>query len=164
MSTGLAVLVLTGLAWGMVHARQQTPADLVGRVAPALAIRSIQDGREIRLADLRGRPVALNFWASWCSHCWREAPVLNDSSRRYQGRVLFIGANIWDSEEPAGAFLAQLKVPYSAGPILSGSENDYRLTGVPETFFIDREGVIVGHVVGDLEARQLDVFIGLLRS
>jgi len=154
---------VSALTWGLVHATQRAPVDLGGQAAPDLNIRSLPDGRETRLADLRGRPVVLNFWASWCVPGRQEAPVLNDASRRYDGRVMFLGADIKDSNQPARAYLAELRVPYAAGPVVHGSEHQYGVTAPPETFFIDRHGVIAAHVLGPVDAKRLELYIELLR-
>jgi cytochrome c biogenesis protein CcmG/thiol:disulfide interchange protein DsbE len=160
---GTAALLLVGaLTWGLVHATQRAPADLGGQTAPDLTIRSLQDGREIHLAGLRGRPVVLNFWASWCVPCRQEAPALNEAARRYEGRVAFLGAAVDDSEQAASAYLAELQVPYPTGPIVRGSKRDYGVTAQPETFFIDRQGVVVARVLGAIDARRLELYIGLL--
>jgi cytochrome c biogenesis protein CcmG/thiol:disulfide interchange protein DsbE len=148
--------------WGLVHAAQEAPRDIAGQTAPDLTIRSLQDGREIRLADQRAKPVVLNFWASWCVPCRQEAPVLNAAARQYDGRVLFVGADIKDSEQPARAYLAELHVPYPAGPITGGSERDYRVTAPPETFFIDRQGTIAARITGAVDARRLQIYMGLI--
>lgn len=163
MGGAAAVLLLSALTWGLVHAAQRAPADPAGQTAPDLTIHSLQDGREIRLADLRGRPIVLNFWASWCVPCRQEAPVLNEAARRYDGKVVFLGADIKDTEQPARAYLAELQVPYPAGPILRGSERDYAVTAPPETFFIDRRGTIVARILGAVDAKRLDLYMGLLQ-
>src|SRR5258708_31987313 len=86
-----AVVLISSMAWGLVHAAQRGPRDVAGQPAPDLTIRSLQNGREIRLVGQRGTPLVLNFWASWCVPCRREAPVLNAAAHQYDGRVLFLG-------------------------------------------------------------------------
>src|SRR5258707_12054353 len=85
-----AVLLISAMTWGLVHAAQKAPRDIGGQPAPDLTIRSLRDGREIRLAGQRGTPVVLNFWASWCVPCRQEAPVLNAAAHQNDGRVLFL--------------------------------------------------------------------------
>ncbi len=159
----VALVIISALAWGLGHAAQRAPADVLGRPAPDLTIRSLQDGRQVRLSDLHGRPVVLNFWASWCVPCRQEAPALNEAARRYDGRILFLGADIEDSEQPARAYLGELQVAYPAGPIVRGSERDYGVTAPPETFFIDRQGVVAARILGAVDAKRLEVYIGLVR-
>jgi cytochrome c biogenesis protein CcmG/thiol:disulfide interchange protein DsbE len=159
-----AALLIYSVTWGLVHAAQKAPKDLAGQPAPDLSIRSLTDGREIRLADQRGRPVVLNFWASWCVPCRQEAPVLNTAARQLDGRVLFLGADIKDSEQPARAYLAEFQVPYLAGPITRGGERDYGVTAPPETYFIDRQGTIVARVTGAIDARRLQLYLSLIET
>lgn len=89
--------------------------------------------------------------------------MLNEAARRYDGKVVFLGADIKDTEQPARAYLAELQVPYPAGPILRGSERDYAVTAPPETFFIDRRGTIVARILGAVDAKRLDLYMGLLQ-
>src|SRR2546430_15445255 len=118
-----AALLLAALGWGLVTAMNKAPS-LERRPAPALAVRALQDGTTVRLADSRGhRPVMLNFWASWCVPCREEAPVLNAAARHYMGRVDFIGADIQDSDFAGRRYQAEVQSHYPISPIV---ENDYR--------------------------------------
>ena len=144
----LAVL-MAGLGWGLIHAASKAPATLVGRPAPELAIRTF-DGRVYDLAQLRGTPVVLNFWASWCVACRQEAPVLAAAANRSAGRIQFLGADFQDSDQAAKAYEAEIKDPYPVGPIIRGSYRDFGVTAPPETFFIDRQGRVRFKVVGGL--------------
>jgi cytochrome c biogenesis protein CcmG/thiol:disulfide interchange protein DsbE len=158
----LAVFVMVGLGWGLAHAFQAAPKTLVGQAAPDLALRAL-DGRQVALADLRGTPVVLNFWASWCVPCRQEAPALNAAARKYVRRVQFLGADIQDTDKAARAFQAQFQVPYPVGPIIRGSRFDYGVTGPPETFFIDRGGVVISKVLGPMDTHSLAVYLSQLR-
>lgn len=131
--------------------RGELGRQLQARLAPALA-----DGR-IRLAELRGAPVVLNFWASWCVPCRVEAPRLEAGWRRAQGRgVIFVGLNMQDVTEDARNFLRGFKVSYLN---VRDKSNDVALrwgvTGIPETFFISAQGKVVAHVSGALSSQQL---------
>jgi cytochrome c biogenesis protein CcmG, thiol:disulfide interchange protein DsbE len=160
---GAALVLMASLGWGLVHAAKPAPRTLVGQAAPDLAIQPLLDGPEVRLANLRGKPVVLNFWASWCVPCRTEAPVLNAAAHRYQGRVQFLGADIQDSDQPRRAFLTQYQVQYPAGPIVRGSYHDFGVTAPPETYFIDRQGVVVLRVTGEVDASGLRTYLGLLQ-
>jgi cytochrome c biogenesis protein CcmG, thiol:disulfide interchange protein DsbE len=131
-----------------------------GRVGPRLAPRlrpAAADGR-IALAELRGVPVVLNFWASWCPPCREEAPRLE---RRWQAAraegVLFLGLDMQDLSGDARDFLREFRVSY---PNVRDRGDDvareWGVTGLPETFFISRRGRVVGHVIGAVSVRQLD--------
>lgn len=111
--------------------------------APEFSLRRF-DGGMLTLSDFRGHAVVLNFWASWCGPCVREAPLLEQVWRTYRTRgLVVIGINVQDRERDARKFLARAGITY---PNVHGDVSTYRaygLTGVPETFFVDREGRIV---------------------
>lgn len=118
--------------------------------------RAARDGR-VDLKELRGTPVVINIWASWCAPCRDEAPVLERGWRTSRQRgVLFIGLNMQDAREDALAFMRDLGLDF---PTVKDPTNDtsrrWGATGIPETFFIARNGNIVGHVVGTVTDRQL---------
>ena len=126
-----------------------------GPLAPAWQ-QAAADGR-VDLAELRGTPVVLNFWASWCDPCREEAPLLQRGwrSARRQG-VLFVGINMQDVREDARQFLREFgqDFPNVRDPTRDTARR-WGATGIPETFFISRQGKVVGHVIGVVSARQL---------
>ena len=127
------------------------------RVRPALA-----DGR-ISLAELRGTPIVLNFWASWCIPCKEEAPYLAASARAHRDDVAFLGLDIQDFTTDARRFLDKLGVPYPS--VRDGSPHTYGaygLTGVPETYYIDERGRIVAHAVGAVSRVELERDVAVL--
>jgi cytochrome c biogenesis protein CcmG, thiol:disulfide interchange protein DsbE len=157
----LAVVLLASLAWGLAHPAEQAPASLVGRTAPKLAIQAV-DGSKVALADLRGRPVVLNFWASWCPPCREEDPALKSAASASDGRIRFLGVNIQDTAAAASAYVVEQQQPYPVGPLVSGRYQDYGVTVPPETFFIDSDGKVAARFVGPLDVATLDVYIGML--
>ena len=115
------------------------------------------------LGELRGRPVVLNFWASWCIPCREEAPILNAAARAYGGEVAFVGINVTDLRPDALAFLREFSVPYvSARDRDDKSFRGYGLTGVPETYFLDARGRIIAHSPGPITQRTLEA--GIVRT
>src|SRR5687767_4186067 len=84
----------------------------VGDAAPDFAAPVLAGSGTGRLADLRGRPVVLNFWASWCVPCKDEAPLFEDAYRRYGDRVHFVGVNIRDARSDALEFLETYELDY----------------------------------------------------
>jgi cytochrome c biogenesis protein CcmG/thiol:disulfide interchange protein DsbE len=118
--------------------------------------RAAGDGR-IALSELRGTPVVLNFWASWCPPCRVEAPVLERGWREASRRdVLFVGLNMQDVTEDAREFLREFSVSYPN--VREGDDatsRRYGTTGLPETYFISARGMVVGHVIGTVSPEQL---------
>ena len=118
--------------------------------------RAAADGRT-SLAELRGTPVVLNFWASWCVPCREEAAVLERGWQRARGRgVLFVGLDTQDVRDDALDFVGRFgqTFPHVKDPS-NATARRWGLTGIPETFFISREGTVVGHVIGVVSPRQL---------
>ncbi|MCS7260210.1 MAG: TlpA family protein disulfide reductase [Anaerolineae bacterium] len=162
----IVVLALLGtllgvLAWGL---QPRTSATLLGQPAPPFEITAINGefaGQRFALADLRGHVVVLNIWASWCIECAREASVLEQAWRAYRPRgVWFIGVDYLDTDTAGLAYLKRFDITYPNGPdIGSRIYQAYRATGVPETFFIDRDGIIRHVQIGPIGRAQLDMLL-----
>jgi cytochrome c biogenesis protein CcmG/thiol:disulfide interchange protein DsbE len=154
------VLPLAGLlallGFGFTVEPRYVPSPMLGRRAPDFAL-ELFDGGILKLADLRGRVVVVNFWASWCVPCREEARVLEAAWRRYAGPVTFVGVNTQDQEEPARAFLREFGISYPNGPDPAGRITiDYGVWGIPETFVLDPEGRITYKHVGAIDPRTLE--------
>jgi cytochrome c biogenesis protein CcmG/thiol:disulfide interchange protein DsbE len=162
---GLAVVALLGLfLWGLGRrgAVGQMPVSV--RPAPDFEVQLFgQPGGPSgpwRLSALPNQPAVVNFWASWCVPCEDEAPVLEALARRYQGRVAFVGVDVQDTDANARAFLDRYKVAYANGPDPGGEISiAYGMSGVPETYFVSRDGKIVRKWAGPLEEAQLVSFL-----
>jgi len=114
--------------------------------------------KRVDFAELRGTPVVLNFWASWCDPCRTEAPVLRRAAERWRNRgVLYLGLDMQDVTEDARAFLAEYKLgfPQVRDPT-NATARRWGVSGIPETFFISARGDVVGHVIGTVTSEQLD--------
>lgn len=150
---GLAAL-LALLGWGMARA-QEGPKG-TGQ-APHFALATF-DGEEIRLSELRGNVVVVNFWASWCPPCREEAPYLEATWRRYQHQgIVFIGVDYVDTEEEALAYIEEFDITYPNGPDLGTQiSKAYRIQGVPETFFVGKDGTLRGVKIGPLAPPELE--------
>ncbi len=145
----LAILAL--LAYGFTTDPKYIPTPFIAKPAPSFTL-TLFDGKSLRLEDLRGKVVFLNFWASWCPPCRAEARTLEAASRKYREQgVVFVGVNIQDKEESARAFLDEFGITYPNG-LDRGARIaiDYGVWGLPETFFIDRDGRITYKHVGAL--------------
>ena len=122
----------------------------------ARARRALADGR-VSPSELGGEPVVLNFWASWCVPCGREAPRLAASATAHRGEVVFLGLDVKDFSSDARKFLRKYKVNYVSVRDGGGQlYSSYGLTGLPETYFLDSRGRIVAHVLGEISRAQLE--------
>jgi cytochrome c biogenesis protein CcmG/thiol:disulfide interchange protein DsbE len=127
------------------------------------ALRPALDDGRVSLEELRGYPVVVNFWASWCEPCKDEAPVLAASATAHAGNVVFLGLDIQDFTSDARRFLERYDVNYvSVRDTGNDTYDDYGLTGVPETFYIDRDGRVVAHSLGGLSRRELEAGIATI--
>ena len=128
---------------------------------------ALNSGNEMSLSDLRGKVVLVDFWASWCTPCRQEAPVLSRVYLEYAGQpVEFVGVNIWDRNQDALDFLEAFETTYPNGVDEAGSiAIDYGVRGIPEKLFIDQEGVVRQKFVGPMQADALRAAIdGLLSA
>ena len=136
----LALLVILALG---LRRTQQGPISVGDRV-PNFTLTTF-DGEQIDLVDLEGKVVVLNFWASWCKPCEQEAADLEAAWRFYQpgGEVVFLGVDYVDTEPEARAYLEKFGITYPNGPDLGTRISQaFRIRGVPETYFIDRNNTL----------------------
>ena len=175
----VAVLLALGfvllLGYGVLHKSGNTSIDDSIRAGRSIAapgidlpvlvrgqgadarLRAAEADRRLRLGELRGAPVVLNFWASWCVPCREEAPTLERfwRAQRATGAVV-LGLDMQDVTDDARAFVRQFGMTY---PNIRDQGNDvarrYGTTGIPETFFISGAGRVVGHVIGVVSPSQL---------
>lgn len=138
---GLAALLVV-VFFGLL--RVQHGQMKVGEKAPEFSLTTF-DGKTYHLADLKGKIVVLNFWASWCKPCEQEAADLESAWKLYQGRddVLFLGVAWTDTDKKSLEYLTKFGITYPNGPDLgTRMAQTYRITGVPETYVIDRNGTL----------------------
>jgi cytochrome c biogenesis protein CcmG, thiol:disulfide interchange protein DsbE len=159
----VALIFVGLLAWRLIQTN--TSEHRADGTAPDLEFTTFE-GETIRLADLRGKGVVLNFWASWCDPCREEADLLEQNWRREEANgIIFLGLDYLDQEPAAKAYLAEFDVTYPNGPDLrSQVARRYGIKGVPETFFIDPEGKITDTVIGPIiNQRQMDQLLAKIR-
>ncbi len=149
---GIVIPLIWLLAYGFSRDPRYIASPLIGKQAFSFTL-TLFDGKTIRLENFRGKAVFLNFWASWCPPCRAEARTLEAAWQSYKDRgVVFLGVDIQDTEEDARAFIKEFGITYLNGRDASAKiAIDYGVWGIPETFFIDREGRITYKHVGGLD-------------
>jgi len=145
----LAALVVL-FAFGLQHDPREVPSPLIGKPAPAFNLKLLDDGTSYSNADLKGRPVLVNFFASWCEGCQVEHPVLLKLAREFN--VEIIGMDYKDKPEDVTNWLARHGSPYRK--VVMDEEGtaglDWGVYGVPETFVLDAAGTIVYKQIGPM--------------
>jgi cytochrome c biogenesis protein CcmG/thiol:disulfide interchange protein DsbE len=152
------MLGLLGLmAWGLAKTRAGPVSQ---GMAPDFTLTSF-GGETLSLGDLRGQVVVINFWASWCPPCREEAAYLEQTWRRYRDQgVMFIGVDYVDTDKEALAYIDEFDIAYFNGPdVGTRISQAYNLQGVPETFFIAKNGELRGVKVGPLYPPELETRI-----
>ena len=136
----IALLALLGAAL----LRSQSGPATIGQAAPDFKL-TTYDGEQYQLSELEGKVVVLNFWASWCKPCEQEATDLEAAWRYYQPQqqVIFLGVDWTDTEKKGLQYLEEFNITYPNGPDLGTRiSQSYRISGVPETYIIDRSGIL----------------------
>ena len=148
---GLACVagLLALLVWKLTH---QQHAPRVGATAPAFTLNRLEGPGKVSLASFRGRPVVLNFWASWCNPCKSEAAVLERDWTRYRDRgVVFLGVDYHDLAPDARSFVRHHELTF---PMLQDGSGrvtgSYGISQVPETYVLSRQGRVVAHLAGPI--------------
>lgn len=157
---GISSIFLIGfvaiLAANMMTVKSE---DLQGMQAPDFTLPLFDqfEAETVSLSELEGQVVVVNFWASWCVECYREAELLEQAWRDYNDEgVMFIGVGYLDTEKEALAYMEKYGITYPSGPDIGDKiSKAYGLAGVPETFFIDRQGQIAHVQIGPIERAEL---------
>lgn len=147
----LLLLLLVGVAWIWINRIPNNtgtasvnlpPAPAVGHPAPDFSLTTLS-GEPFTLSALRGRPVVLNFWATWCPPCRAELPELQGASERLAGQVAIIGVNQAEAPADVGAFVVGLGLTFPVPlDVNAKASRLYAVRSLPTTFFIDRQGII----------------------
>jgi cytochrome c biogenesis protein CcmG/thiol:disulfide interchange protein DsbE len=162
-AVGLVAALFALLIWKV--ARDDDPGGAAAAfqrgeqvAAPEFALSRLEGEGKLGLASLRGKVVVINFWAAWCDPCKKEAPLFEAAWQRYRGRgVEFVGVNTQDYSGAARDFVGRYEVTYpnvrdQNGRVLS----DYGGLPLPRTFFVGRNGRIVGYIHGEASAEDLE--------
>jgi cytochrome c biogenesis protein CcmG/thiol:disulfide interchange protein DsbE len=153
----LFVVLLGFLAVGLKRDPHEIPSPLIGKPAPAFQLARLDAaGQQLSPADMKGKVWLLNVWASWCGSCREEHPVLLDLARSNQ--VPLIGLDYKDTDADANAWLKQFGNPYGMIAVDADGRTgiNYGVYGVPETYVIDKNGVIAHKHIGPVTREVLD--------
>ena len=161
---GIAAVVVTVLFLALGNDPQHIDSPLVGRAAPPFALQQVGTKNVLALEQFRGKPVVVNFWATWCVPCYQEHPVLVENARLLGDRVQFVGVVFQDTDEKIQQFLQERG---SAYPTLVDDKGKtaiaYGVGGVPETFFLDAKGNIVAKFEGPISSDILQANVAKAR-
>jgi cytochrome c biogenesis protein CcmG, thiol:disulfide interchange protein DsbE len=162
----VAAIVALIAAVIVVDATTHRPVKAALKPAPTFTLQSLADpGQQVSLAAYQGRPVILNFFASWCTPCKKETPLLANYYKASKGKVAIIGVDADDSATAARRFLAANAVAYPVGfettPALANAYGVSEI-GIPETFFLDARHRIVKRVLGGVTMKSLTAGVALI--
>jgi cytochrome c biogenesis protein CcmG, thiol:disulfide interchange protein DsbE len=150
LALALVAALLALLAWKVVQGNDGGAAGALAKGespdAPAFTLPRLDSDGELSLDDLKGKAVVVNFWASWCIPCKDEAPFLQETYERYRDRGLVVlGVDAQDFRQDARGFMSRFDLTY---PVVHDGKGStlgvWGVTGFPETFFVDRQGRLVG--------------------
>jgi cytochrome c biogenesis protein CcmG, thiol:disulfide interchange protein DsbE len=154
---GIFVVLVVFLGVGLGLNPTEVPSPLVGRPAPQFRLKELHDpNRELQPAELKGKVWILNVWASWCVSCRTEHPVLNAWSQRRN--LTLIGLNYKDRPEDALRWLESLGNPYTLS-VIDGEGRaglDWGVYGVPESFVVDKKGIIRYKHIGPISMDDVE--------
>lgn len=162
---GLSLVFALIFLYSKIAPDSQKTSEVAARFqAPDFNIVSFQTGESIALSDFSGKGIVLNFWASWCHPCKEEMPALEAAWQKYKDQgVVFIGVNSSDNNERATEFIDEYALTFLNGSDLDGTvSDDYRIQGIPTTWFINGEGLLEKIVYGPLDLEGLDAAISLI--
>lgn len=155
VGVSIAAVVIGLLFLGLGKNPNAIRSPLIGKAAPTFALREAGTDRTVAVSQFHGRPLVINFWATWCRPCWEEHPVLVATARA-RPDVQFLGVVFQDSEDKILGFLQQRGSSY---PTMVDDKGKtaiaYGVGGVPETFFLDAQGVIVAKHSGPMSEEDL---------
>jgi cytochrome c biogenesis protein CcmG/thiol:disulfide interchange protein DsbE len=159
----LPLILLALLVVGLLVRGTGSSPTAIGATAPDISLTDL-DGNPIRLAELRGRPVIVNFWASWCVPCIEEFPLLRDAAARHaDDGLVVVGIVYQDRTQAASDFMDRNGATWAAAADPDGRVADaYGILAPPETYFIGRDGRIAARVLGQFSSATLDQKVAII--
>lgn len=152
----ITVALVVILSAGLGKDPQHIDSPLIGKQAPDFALKAVGTGETIDLTQFRGKPLVVNFWATWCRPCYEEHPVLVSNAQLMQGQVQFLGVVFQDKEEKIQQFLNERGTAYPTLVDQAGKTAiAYGVGGVPETFFLNKDGKVVAKFEGPIDPESL---------
>tara|TARA_B110000263_G_C15242787_1_gene480219 strand:- start:81 stop:650 length:570 start_codon:yes stop_codon:yes gene_type:complete len=138
--------------------------ERTGKQAPAFSLVNLSTGDTANLSDFVGKPLIINFWASWCTPCRAEMPHFVEAFNQHSEDITFIGINTQDPAENAKLFVEEFQLPVEEGFIILSDANgiatiDYGVSGIPATFFIDENGLVKDRWIGGISQIDLNKHI-----
>ena len=162
---------LTLLVVGIINRSAITAesgAQRLGQQAPAFNLKNIESGEMVELSTLRGKPLVINFWASWCTPCRIEMPHFVDAFHQYSTEdITFIGIHTMEPESDARKFIEAFEIPTEEGFLILSDDTgtstiDYGVSGIPATFFVDSSGFVKKRWIGGISQENLQLNINAL--
>ena len=166
IGAGLGVVILFGFSGaipGLLTGSSTNPVDvpspMVGAPAPEFELQTLT-GSRLRLSDMKGKVVLLNFWATWCAPCQQEMPLLQSRASRYPTDLVLLGIDFNENPSVVQDFVTNLNITF---PILldpgSKVQDLYRVRGYPTTLILDGQGIIRVVQIGELSGTMLDNYL-----
>lgn len=163
---GITLPIVALLYFSLTRDPRELPCALLDKPAPQFTLVPMEGGAPVALAALKGSPVVLNFWSTWCGACAAEHDLIRRTAAQYESQgVRFYSVLYSDTVANVRAFTREYgkAVPVLLDPDLRAAI-DYGVAGVPETFFIDRNGIVrykqAGPLTPGVVAKQLRMLIG----
>ena len=161
---GIGLIVLLGMD---THLVQDVAAVFssedntgIGSLSPDFVLKSL-NGESVSLSKYLGKPIVINFWATWCTPCRYEMPLLESYYENYSNEMVILAVNLQQSEKDVATFSNELGLTFPILLDVEGSVNKlYQVQGLPTTYFVDREGHIKAVHIGTLGESQLVNYLG----
>lgn len=162
----LLVLAVNGvISVSFLSGESADDGETVGKINQPAGEFELQtlEGSTIKLSDLRGKAVVVNFWATWCGPCIREMPMFDDFSRAFPDDLVILGVNVQESESKVNEFVQSMNIGYPILLDLNGKvSKQFQVMALPDTLFIDKNGILRFHHIGILSESQLAGYLAQL--